>query len=154
MNENCELCASAGGEVLHADDALRVVLIDDAQYPGFCRVIWNAHVKEMTDLAPAERSRMMMSVMKVESALRDTLSPDKINLASLGNMTPHLHWHVIPRYADDVHFPGAIWAHEQREPHAARLADRASRLDALRVAIRQAFAELNPEASSNAAKES
>lgn len=154
MNENCELCTSAGGEVLHADEALRVVLIDDAQYPGFCRVIWNAHVKEMTDLAPAERSRMMMSVMKVEAALRETLSPDKVNLASLGNMTPHLHWHVIPRYADDVHFPGAIWAHEQREPHAAKLDERAGRLDALRAAIRQAFAEFGNDAPLNTAKES
>lgn len=141
MSKTCELCESAGGEVLHADEALRVVLVDDAQYPGFCRVIWNAHVQEMTDLAPAERSRMMMSVMKVEAALRDVLSPDKINLASLGNMTPHLHWHVIPRFADDVHFPGAIWAHEQREPNAEKIAQRAARLDALRAAIRSQFAE-------------
>jgi diadenosine tetraphosphate (Ap4A) HIT family hydrolase len=140
MSAACELCEGAGGEVLHADEALRVVLVDDAHYPGFCRVIWNAHVKEMTDLAPAERSRMMMSVMKVESALRATMSPDKINLASLGNMTPHLHWHVIPRYADDAHFPGAVWAHQQREPNAATLAERAARIDALRAAIAAQFA--------------
>jgi diadenosine tetraphosphate (Ap4A) HIT family hydrolase len=141
MSKTCELCETTGGEVLHADEALRVVLVDDAQYPGFCRVIWNGHVQEMTDLAPAERSRMMMSVMKVEAALREVLSPDKINLASLGNMTPHLHWHVIPRFADDVHFPGAIWAHEQREPNAEKIAQRAERLDALRAAIRSQFAE-------------
>jgi diadenosine tetraphosphate (Ap4A) HIT family hydrolase len=147
MNETCELCANDGGEVLHADDMLRVVLIDDAQYPGFCRVIWNAHVKEMTDLAPAERSRMMMSVMKVEAALRETMAPQKINLASLGNMTPHLHWHVIPRYADDVHFPGAIWAHEQREPNAAKLAERAGQLDALRAAIASQFAEFQSQSA-------
>jgi len=47
--------------------------------------------------------------------LRDTLQPDKINLASLGNQVPHLHWHVIPRFADDAHFPDPIWAAARRE---------------------------------------
>jgi diadenosine tetraphosphate (Ap4A) HIT family hydrolase len=49
-------------------------------------------------------------VFCVEAALRPSLNPDKINLASLGNMTPHLHWHVIPRYANDATFPKPIWA--------------------------------------------
>jgi diadenosine tetraphosphate (Ap4A) HIT family hydrolase len=42
------------------------------------------------------------------------MRPDKINLASLGNMTPHLHWHVIPRHAGDRHFPRPIWAEPLR----------------------------------------
>jgi diadenosine tetraphosphate (Ap4A) HIT family hydrolase len=153
MSQACELCTLAGGEVLHADELLRVVLVDDGQYPGFCRVIWNAHVKEMTDLVPAERSRLMMSVMKVEAALRETMSPDKINLASLGNMTPHLHWHVIPRFAGDAHFPAPVWATAQREPDAAALAARASRLQALRAAIARQFREFAPDPSSATAKE-
>jgi diadenosine tetraphosphate (Ap4A) HIT family hydrolase len=137
----CELCDGAGGEELYRNAALRVVLVDDAQYPGFCRVIWNAHVKEMTDLPPASRSAMMQMVMKVESALRATLSPDKINLASLGNMTPHLHWHVIPRFNDDAHFPSPVWAAVQRQPDAAALATRTSRLAALRAALARATSE-------------
>jgi diadenosine tetraphosphate (Ap4A) HIT family hydrolase len=43
------------------------------------------------------------------------MHPDKINLASLGNMTPHLHWHVIPRFKQDKHFPQPIWGVPQRE---------------------------------------
>ncbi len=112
---SCDLCQQDGGEVIYRNDLLRVVLVDDADYAGFCRVICNAHIREMTDLAIAQRSQMMMTVCKVEQALRDTLHPDKINLASLGNMTPHLHWHVIPRYRNDKHFPQAIWAAPQRE---------------------------------------
>jgi diadenosine tetraphosphate (Ap4A) HIT family hydrolase len=42
------------------------------------------------------------------------LQPDKINLASLGNMVPHLHWHVVPRWRDDSHFPAPIWAAAKR----------------------------------------
>ncbi len=112
---NCELCHNDGGEVIFRNDFLRVVLVDDAAYAGFCRVICNAHVQEMTDLAPAQRSQMMMTVCKVEQVLREVLRPDKINLASLGNLTPHLHWHVIPRYRNDKHFPQAIWAAPQRD---------------------------------------
>ena len=92
-----------------------MVLVDDAHYPGFCRVIWNAHVQEMTDLPAADRTLLMDAVWQVESALRETMAPDKINLASLGNMTPHLHWHVIPRFADDAHFPAPVWVQAQRD---------------------------------------
>ncbi len=113
--ENCELCITPGGELLWRDDFCRVVLIDDVDYPGFCRVILNAHVKEMSDLSEARQTQLMRAVFATESALRETLKPDKINLASLGNMTPHLHWHVIPRFTGDRHFPHPIWSTPQRE---------------------------------------
>lgn len=106
----CDLCHEDGGTLVLRLDDLRIVLVDDADHPGFCRVIWNAHVKEMTDLEPARMARFMGAVFAVEDALRTVLAPEKINLASLGNMTPHLHWHVIPRYANDATFPKPIWA--------------------------------------------
>ncbi|MBY0573915.1 MAG: HIT family protein [Undibacterium sp.] len=111
---SCELCQQDGGEIIVQHKKFRVVLVDDINYPGFCRVIWNTHISEMTDLAPADRSILMQAVCKVEQVLRDVIKPDKINLASLGNMTPHLHWHVIPRYEDDAHFPNPIWAASER----------------------------------------
>jgi len=49
------------------------------------------------------------------------LQPDKVNLASLGNAVPHLHWHVIGRFAWDSHFPGAVWAQPQRPSEDIRL---------------------------------
>lgn len=88
----------------------------DPAYAGYCRVIWNARIKEMTDLAAEDRHSLMWIIFTVEEVLRELLQPAKINLAALGNMVPHLHWHVIPRFADDPHFPDAIWAAQ----HAAR----------------------------------
>lgn len=116
METPCELCNSPGGKVLWGDRFCRVVLVDDAGYPGFCRVILEQHVKEMTDLAAPERGRLMEVVFTVESAVREAVGPDKVNLASLGNAVPHLHWHVIPRWHDDRHFPAPIWAAPQRTP--------------------------------------
>ena len=92
-----------------------MVRVDEPDYPGFCRVILKRHAREMTDLDPAEREALMAVVWKVEEAVRETMRPDKMNLASLGNMVPHVHWHVIPRYSDDRHFPGPIWAPPKRE---------------------------------------
>lgn len=111
----CPLCLDAGGEVVWDDGFARVVIAGDADHPGFCRVILNAHVKEMSDLPDVERARVMAMVYGVERCLRDLLKPDKINLASLGNVVPHLHWHVIPRFVDDAHFPNAVWGEKKRE---------------------------------------
>ncbi len=112
----CEFCNGNGGRVLWQGQHCRVVYVDEPGYPGFCRVIWAEHVKEMTDLTEAERAHFLQAVFAVETALRRLMTPDKINLACLGNVTPHLHWHVIPRYADDPHFPLPIWAAAQRQP--------------------------------------
>ena len=116
---SCELCTAEGGTVLWRDDLCRVVRPAVEGYPGFLRVIVNRHVKEMTDLA--ERERLMRVVFACEAALRQLYNPDKVNLASLGNVVPHVHWHVIARFADDAQFPDAIWAAARRpaKPRAA-----------------------------------
>ena len=117
--------------MLWQNDFCRVVAVDDPHYPGFCRVVVNRHVREMSDLDEGERGALMDVVLSVETVVRETMQPDKRNLASLGNMTPHVHWHVIPRFRDDRHFPGPIWASAQREadvPEERRV--RAARLAA------------------------
>jgi len=111
---DCPLCLSATERVVWEDRRCRVIQVDDEAYPGFCRVIWNEHVAEMSDLLPADRRHLLGVVMATETALRELLRPDKINLASFGNMVPHLHWHVIPRYRDDRHFPESVWGAAQR----------------------------------------
>ncbi|MFZ5538459.1 MAG: HIT family protein [Pseudomonadota bacterium] len=133
---DCPLCAEEGGTLVLRDELLRVVLVDDADYPGYARVIVNAHAKEMTDLAPAALARVMAAVYAVEDAQRAVLAPDKVNLASLGNVVPHLHWHVIPRFADDAHFPQPIWGARQRDPDSAKLAVRRALLPTLAEEIR------------------
>lgn len=126
----CELCVQRGDVVVEHPD-WRVVLVDDAHYPGFCRVIWHAHVQEMTDLDIAQRDSMMAVVWQVERTVRTVMQPDKVNLASLGNVVPHLHWHVIPRFRDDMHFPNPIWGKVERSTMPA-LATRHALLGALR----------------------
>lgn len=124
----CELCHGAGGRLVWQNDLARVVAVDEPGLPGFLRVIAARHAREMTDLAPEEATRLLALVLAVERHLRNAMQPDKVNLASLGNVTPHVHWHVIPRWQDDRHFPGPIWAparHDHPVPSARAAAARA-----------------------------
>lgn len=114
---SCELCAATSGDIVWQDALCRVMRVggdEGKAFPGFCRVVWNAHVAEMTDLAGCDQRHLMNVVFATEAALRSLLHPDKINLASLGNVVPHLHWHVIPRWRDDSHFPLPIWRAAER----------------------------------------
>lgn len=117
--------------MLAADARLRVVLADEPQHPAFARVIWNAHVAEMSDLSVADREHLMCVVFAVEQAMRESLAPDKVNLASLGNMVAHLHWHVIGRWRDDARFPASVWS----EPAGRDPALAAARADTVRQAL-------------------
>jgi len=121
QHQSCPLCKPCPNPILWQDDFCRIVLLNDADYPAYCRVELLEHVKEMTDLVPAQRARMMKTVFAVELAIRETFNPDKINLASLGNKTPHLHWHVIPRFEHDRHFPNSHWGEAVRESKPAVL---------------------------------
>lgn len=73
----------------------------------------------MTDLAVIELQRLLHVLFALEKVLRDLLVSDKINLANLGKVIPHPHWHVVPGYQDDPHFPNPIWGQKLRStPHA------------------------------------
>ncbi len=106
---NCPLCNEPGGALLYRNGFLRVIDAGEPHYPAFTRVILNRHVQEMTDLTSAERRALMGAVYLVEALQRRHFQPHKINVAQLGNMVPHVHWHIIPRFRDDRHFPNPVW---------------------------------------------
>jgi diadenosine tetraphosphate (Ap4A) HIT family hydrolase len=107
---------------------LRVIRATEEGFPAFYRVVWQDHVAEFSDLSAAQRQHCMEVAALVEQALRRHLQPTKVNLAALGNMVPHLHWHVIARFDWDSHFPSPVWATKQREAPAERLAALAAQL--------------------------
>jgi len=119
--EACLFCNASSESVVWSGARCRVLHVTDAGFAGFCRVVWNEHVAEFSDLDETDRNHVMKVVAAVERSLRSMLSPHKMNVASLGNQTPHLHWHVIPRYRDDSHYPNSIWAAPRREGAARAL---------------------------------
>ena len=136
---SCPLCDTVGGRLVYQGHRFRVIHADEAGFPAFYRVVWQAHVAEFSDLSADERALCMEAVTRVERALRDALAPAKINLAALGNLVPHLHWHVIARFADDSHFPSPVWAAAQRPRDAALEARVAAALPAAEAAMIEAL---------------
>jgi diadenosine tetraphosphate (Ap4A) HIT family hydrolase len=110
-----------------------VIRVDDASFPAYYRVVCHSHVAELSMLDPAQRRRCMDLVAAVDAVLLRELRPTKVNLAALGNMVPHLHWHVVARFDWDSHFPQPIWGARQRDvnpPAVERLAVALADLDA------------------------
>jgi diadenosine tetraphosphate (Ap4A) HIT family hydrolase len=144
---NCVLCKEdlkpEEGQLIWRGDDCRVILVNDSDLPGSCRVIWNRHISEMTDLSYGERDHLMSLVFAVEEAVRHVMHPDKVNIAALGNMVPHIHWHVIPRFKDDTFFPGSAWSQRTQESDLSKLAERKQLAEELPAAIKAAIAALS-----------
>lgn len=144
---NCILCKDElkpeEGALIWRGDDCRVILVNDPDLPGFCRVIWNQHISEVSDLTYGERELLMNLVNAVEEAVRHVMRPDKVNLAALGNQVPHIHWHVIPRYKDDAFFPGSVWSNRTQKTLTSILEERKKKALELPSAIKSAIAALS-----------
>lgn len=127
----CAFCDGVGGTLIFQGPKFRVIRAAEAGLPAFYRLVWTDHVAEFSDLSAADRHICMEAVTQVEQLLRKHLAPGKVNLASLGNLVAHLHWHIIARFEWDSHFPGAVWAAAQRDAPAKALARVESLLPAM-----------------------
>lgn len=133
--KDCVLCATPGGRLVFEAPKFRVIQAEEAGFPAFYRVVWRDHVAEFSDLDIADRTLCMEAVAVVEQCLRRHLAPTKINLAALGNMVAHLHWHVIARFDWDTRFPAPVWTDARRDRDDLEEADVAARLPAVEAEI-------------------
>lgn len=94
-------------------DYCYVVLNRDQFFTGYCFVLAKAHVTELFHLNVEIRQGIIEEVNRVAAALARVFNPTKINYELLGNMVPHMHWHLVPRFNNDPLWPKPIWS----EPH-------------------------------------
>jgi diadenosine tetraphosphate (Ap4A) HIT family hydrolase len=94
-----------------------VQLNRDQFFPGYCFVITREHVTELFHLDRKSRQTIIEEVNRVAAALFQVYAPTKINYELLGNMVPHMHWHLVPRFSSDPLWPRPIWS----EPHPDKL---------------------------------
>jgi len=90
-----------------------VMLNRDQFFPGYCFFFTKTHVTELFHLEQRERGAIIEEVNSVAESLFRAFQPAKINYELLGNMVPHMHWHIVPRFTDDPLWPRPIWS----EPH-------------------------------------
>jgi diadenosine tetraphosphate (Ap4A) HIT family hydrolase len=79
-------------------------------YRGHCVLIYDfGHATRLDQLSPEQWSAFATDLHVSETAIFKTFQPDHMNVESLGNVMPHLHWHIVPRFKSDGRWGGPIW---------------------------------------------
>lgn len=98
----------------------RVLLAKDSQYPWLILVPRVAGLREIHHLLPEQQQQLMQESCAVATLMEETLGPDKINVAALGNLVPQLHLHHVARFSTDAAWPGPIWGAHPAIPYQAQ----------------------------------
>jgi diadenosine tetraphosphate (Ap4A) HIT family hydrolase len=114
-------------------DFTRVLLMDDARFPWLILVPRAPDLRELTDLSLDDQHRLLDEINRVARVLHAMVTPDKLNIAMLGNMVPQLHVHVIARFTTDDAWPKPVWGIGARI--AYDVDGRRERIEALRTAL-------------------
>ncbi|HEY5522375.1 MAG TPA: HIT family protein [Desulfuromonadaceae bacterium] len=92
-----------------------VILNRDQFFPGYTLLFTKYHATELFHLDRDARTALMEEVSSVAKALYTIYAPAKINYELLGNMVPHIHWHIVPRFSSEPLWPLPIWAEQHEE---------------------------------------
>lgn len=106
-----------GAEVVRLDLCI-VLLMNDCSFPWLVLVPKRAHIREMHELAKADRAVLMEEICAASEVISSIFEPDKINVAALGNVVPQLHVHVIGRFTTDRAWPGPVWGTGAMQPYS------------------------------------
>ncbi|PJK09858.1 HIT family protein [Lysobacteraceae bacterium NML120232] len=93
-------------------------LMDDAQYPWLILVPRIPGARELIDLGDAERAQLQQEIDAAAHLLRQAFSPDKLNIAALGNVVEQLHVHIIARFRSDAAWPRPVWGVHPVKPRS------------------------------------
>ena len=114
----CTMCGKWDAEAdlqIAELDCCRLMLNRDQFFPGYTFLFTKQHVTELFLLEKDVRTAVMEEVSKVAAALYTIFKPDKMNYELIGNMVPHIHWHIVPRFRTDALWPQTIWADKHEE---------------------------------------
>jgi diadenosine tetraphosphate (Ap4A) HIT family hydrolase len=136
--DGCPMCAEGRpeetefGERILAGEVCDAMLQRSAIQRGYTVVIWRGrHVVEPTELSDEEANAYWRDTLRVGRALEERFAPVKLNYETHGNTLPHLHTHVMPRYADDPR-PGSPFPYPEARPSPLPEAEFRADLEALR----------------------
>ena len=133
----CDGSWPAAGQRVAELERTNAYLHDDQFFAGWWTVlVLKGHATELFDLEPAERAAVADEVAAVGRALFEAFAAIKINYALLGNVLPHIHWHVIPRVAADPQLRDPVWG-VPHVPLALDAARRQARIETIRAHLRR-----------------
>jgi diadenosine tetraphosphate (Ap4A) HIT family hydrolase len=136
---DCRACAGdwPPAEAFIADcGPAKAYLHGDQFFPGWTLLVLTRHATELWELSPDERHAVIDGVAELARALAAVYDARKMNYELLGNELPHIHWHLVPRRADDPAPRRPVWTHAH-EPRALSPADQRARIDAIRAELKR-----------------
>jgi ATP adenylyltransferase len=124
----CPLCPPRPDDSAHwikvCSLSVSTLYLDRNQtYRGHCQLIYDHHVVGLENLAALELARLMADLHRAAQAIRDVCHPDLMNYASMGNVVPHLHWHLVPRYTTDSRWGMPIYLSNPADMRVTHLSD-------------------------------
>jgi diadenosine tetraphosphate (Ap4A) HIT family hydrolase len=140
MTASCPLDAPRPDSNEHWDLVARLsvsslYLAKNQCYRGHCQLVFDPrHAARPDELSAAEWAEYCADLYRAQAAIVRAVRPDHINIESLGNVVPHLHWHIIPRCRGDPRRGRPIWLDDARDMPDVRLAaaDREELIAAIR----------------------
>ena len=87
----------------------KFLLMNDSNYPWFLLVPRRVEIKEIFDLSEDDREQLDFETVEASKFIKSSFNPEKINIASLGNIVSQFHVHIIARYTDDISWPDPVW---------------------------------------------
>lgn len=144
--DNCELCQRIEACRLGLDDGLVAemetgwAVMGPVQYfRGYCLLIAKSPASDLEDLPRPDRQKFLLEMMMLSEAIASAVRPHKMNLESLGNQVPHLHWHLFPRQLEEPGRLLPVWvtlpAPEQLDSYRFSAARHGTLRDSIRAAL-------------------
>jgi diadenosine tetraphosphate (Ap4A) HIT family hydrolase len=97
---------------VYSDDIIYIE-VHESEVP-WLKIFTQRPVKEFSECSAMEKSAIWHALDIIEKAMLEYYRPEKINIASFGNMLPHVHWHITARFKEDSYFPEPMWGPKQR----------------------------------------
>lgn len=98
-------------------NALIYIELHESEIP-WLKIFTQTKRKEFSECTKAEKEMIWEMLDLIEKEMLEYFKPEKINLASFGNMLPHVHWHAMARFTNDSYFPEPMWGKKQRDGDA------------------------------------
>ncbi len=93
-------------------DLCQVRLINNSDYTWLILVPQKNNIIHLTDLNSAEQIQLIKEINHISTILKKLYTPDRLNIATLGNVVSQMHWHIIVRYTTDKHWPNPVWGRD------------------------------------------
>lgn len=136
----CPMCRGTDRIVIATLSSGRVELINDANFIGYCVLVYRRHVVELYDLDADERRQLIEDISQVAQAIAKQCHPEKFNYEMMGNAVPHLHCHIVPRYRNDGYWGGPLWWRPLEKISRLAEAEYKALAERLQIALRTTYA--------------